>query len=202
MKPKSKIIISLLMITSIFICSQVNVLYAGNDKTVEASVRNEFTDFSLNSLAPTNPREATFDDEVYSMNESIFIDLKPALPLEADINDDNTESDLTSESSLPEQPSVSVNASDKKSPEMKQLQKILKTLLVSPDFTLNEQEDNAGFYVTFILSGNGKITVKDMTAPSKRIEEYVKQRLSVYVANNSNNIYPYTYKVKIRFENS
>lgn len=190
------------MITSIFICSQVNVLYAGNDKTGEASVRNEFTDFSFNSLAPVTPREATFDDQVYSMNEWIFIDLKPALPLEADFNDDNTESDLTSDVSLPDKPSFAVNPSNNKSPEMKQLNKILRKLVVSPDFILTDSEDNGEIFVTFMLSSEGKMIIYEVTAPSKRLEEYVKKTLSDITTIDQDHTDSQKYRVKIRFENS
>lgn len=202
MKPQSKIIISLLMIINICIGSQVNVLKAGNEKTVESAVRNEFTESSFNSLAPTTPREATFDDEVYSINESMFVDLKPTFPLLADFNDDSIESDLSADISSPDQPSNAVNTSDKKSPEMKQLRKIVRKLLISPGFTLTDNEDNSEIFVTFMFSNNGKLIVNEVTAPSKRLEEYVKKTLSDFTTTDLNLTNNQQYRVEIRFRNS
>ncbi|MEI6889920.1 MAG: hypothetical protein ACOYM0_08260 [Bacteroidales bacterium] len=119
MNPQSKAIISLLMITNIFLSGQVNVLFAEGEKTSEAPFRNEFTEFSLASLVPSTPKEATFDDEVYSLNELMLIDLKPSLPLVADFIDDSIESDLTADISSPDQPLFPGNTSANKSQEMK-----------------------------------------------------------------------------------
>ena len=202
MKATIKPVISFLMITGISIFFQANLLYAGNFKRVMSPLKDALAWFSPNSLAPEMPREATFEDEAASIDEKTLINLYPLVPSQADFNDEVLASGLNTNTVIHLKPLPALNADSKKSPETKTLHKILKSLLVAPDFILNDKEDNAEFFVTFMLSSDGKITVKDINAPSKRLEDYVKSKLSAFVVDDPTNIHTQTYKVKICFVNS
>lgn len=202
MKATSRTVFSFLLIAVISILLQANVLYAGNLKRVLAPMKDALALFSPNSLAPEMPREATFEDEVNSIDEQTLINLYPSVPSEADFNDEVLAPDLNTNTYIHSKPLPAINADSKKSPETKTFHKILKSLLVAPDFTLNDKEDNVEFYVTFMLSSDGKITIKDINAPSKRLEDYVKSKLSAFVVDDPANIHTQTYKVKICFVNS
>lgn len=200
MKTTSRSIITVLVITNIFLIIQVNVLFAGNIKKVLAPVKDALALFSSNSLAPQTPREATFDDEVNTIDLQTLINLYPLIPAEADFNEDAAV--ITSEAAAsPKEASVQ-NIPDKKSQDARQLHKILRQALVAPSFQLNEDEEDAVILVTFSISAQGKIVVKSVNAPSKRVEEYVTERLSGYDAVNFSELYNHTYKVKIRIQNS
>lgn len=202
MKATNKPVISLLMITGISIFFQANVLYAGNLKKVIAPLKDALSWISPNSLAPEMPREATFEDETASIDEKTLINLYPMVPAEADFNEDAASPGLTGDFTVVSASSVTKAASERKSPEMKSLQKTVKALLVSPDFILTEKEDKAEFYLTFRLSDDGKIIIKELNAPSKRLEEYVKEKLSSFVYDGPADIQPHTYRIKLRFQNS
>ena len=94
------------------------------------------------------------------------------------------------------------NASEKNSPDMKQLRKIINNVVISPGFTLNDKEDGREVYVTFILTDDGKIIVEKVTAPSQRLEEYVKVKLSGLIVKDVIHLHNQLYKIKIRFDNS
>ena len=202
MKATNKPIITFLVITGITIFLQANVLYAGNLKRMLAPMKDALAFFSLNSLAPEMPREATFEDEVNTIDEQTLINLYPLVPSEADFNDEVLASDKNTNTFIHSKPLPALNADSKKSPETKTLHKVLKSLLVAPDFILTDKEDNVEFYVTFLLSSDGKITIKDINAPSKRLEDYIKDKLSAFVVDDPANIHTQTYKVKICFVNS
>lgn len=85
---------------------------------------------------------------------------------------------------------------------MKQLRKIVRKLLISPGFTLTDNEDNSEIFVTFMFSNNGKLIVNEVTAPSKRLEEYVKKTLSDFTTTDLNLTNNQQYRVEIRFRNS
>ena len=81
---------------------------------------------------------------------------------------------------------------------VKKLNKIVKESIKYPDFTLNKEEFG-DITVTFTLTDEGKITVEKITAPSKRIEEYVKEQLSNVNANGIGHPYGMKYAVKFHF---
>ncbi len=92
--------------------------------------------------------------------------------------------------------------SPEKTTDMKQLNKILRNSVQYPDFTLNDQEAGGEIYVIFMLTYDGKIKILKLTAPSQRLEEYVKEKLSDVTANDLINPDGQRYKVKIRFNNN
>ena len=100
------------------------------------------------------------------------------------------------------QTSLARNTSIEKTPDVKQLTKIINKLVKYPNFTLNDKEEGGEIYVTFMLTNDGKIKIGKVTAPSQRLEEYVKENLSDVIANNVIHSYNQKYKVKIRFENT
>jgi len=200
MKATSRSIITVLVITNIFLIIQVNVLFAGNVKKVLAPVKDALALFSSNSLAPETPREATFDDAVATIDLQTLTNLYPLIPAEADFDEDATVINSNAGASVKVVPAP--NIPNKKSQDGKQLHKILRQALVAPSFQLNEDEEDAVILVTFTISSQGKIVVKSVNAPSKRIEEYVTERLSSYNAENLSDLYNHTYKVKIRIQNS
>jgi hypothetical protein len=56
--------------------------------------------------------------------------------------------------------------------------------------------------VTFSLTDEGKIKVEKVIAPSKRLEDYVKEQLSNVFAKDVLHSYNQQFSVKFRFENS
>jgi hypothetical protein len=93
-------------------------------------------------------------------------------------------------------------ATIKKYSDTKTLHKILKELMVPPGFDLNDKEDNAEILVNFVVTDKGAITVKNISAPSKRLEEYVKERLANYNVGDLALGHAQPYKVKIKFTNN
>jgi hypothetical protein len=63
---------------------QVNVLFAGIEKTLSSPVANASATITLTSLAPTVPVEATFEDAI---NMTDFASLSPTTPTEAQLED-------------------------------------------------------------------------------------------------------------------
>lgn len=86
-----------------------------------------------------------------------------------------------------------------KSSDIAQLNKLMKKLVKYPDFTLNDKEDGGAIYVTFTLADDGKIKVEKVTAPSKRLEKYVKEQLSVVTVNDVIHSDNQRYKVQFCF---
>jgi flagellar basal body-associated protein FliL len=86
-----------------------------------------------------------------------------------------------------------------KSSDIKQLNKLMKKLVKYPDFTLNDKEDGGEIYITFMLANDGQINVEKVTAPSKRLEEYVTKELSVVTANDLIHSNNQRYKVQFHF---
>jgi len=72
---------------------QVNFLFAGNEK-ISAPVAKESAAISIISLAPTTPKEATFDDMPMEMTSPV--ELAPTTPAVADFEDvvDDSANDL------------------------------------------------------------------------------------------------------------
>jgi len=68
---------------------QMNVLFAGIEKTSSAPVANATGTITLTSLAPITPKEATFEDAV-TMNDYAY--LAPTTPTEAQFEDISFES--------------------------------------------------------------------------------------------------------------
>ena len=75
----------------------------------------------------------------------------------------------------------------------------MKKLVKYPDFTLNDKEDGGEIYITFMLANDGQINVEKVTAPSKRLEEYVTKELSVVTANDLIHSNNQRYKVQFHF---
>jgi hypothetical protein len=77
--------------TSIIIAAvlslQLNVLFAGNDET-RSITNNEAVSYSLTTLAPVTPAEASFEDAelTNTFNYGISV-LAPVTPVEADFSD-------------------------------------------------------------------------------------------------------------------
>ena len=88
-----------------------------------------------------------------------------------------------------------------KSQDIKQLNQQITKLVKYPNFTLNDKEDGGEIYVTFMLADDGKITVEKVTAPSKRLEEYVKKELSDKTVNYAVHSDKQRYDVQFRFDN-
>ena len=88
-----------------------------------------------------------------------------------------------------------------KSNEMRKLNTIIVEAVKYPDFTLSKEEFG-NISVTFSLTDKGKIRVEKVIAPSKRLEDYVKEQLSDVNAKDVLHSYNQKYCVKFHFENS
>ena len=87
-----------------------------------------------------------------------------------------------------------------KSNEKQKLNAIIVEAVKYPDFTLSK-EDRGEITVTFSLTDEGMIKVEQVIAPSKRLEDYVKEQLSNVSAKDVLHFYNQQYSVKFRFEN-
>lgn len=90
--------------------------------------------------------------------------------------------------------------STSKSNDMQKLNAVVTQAVKYPNFTLTKEE-RGDIAVTFSLTDEGKIKVVDVIAPSKRIEDYVKEHLSDVSAKDVLHFYNQQYSVKFRFEN-
>ena len=88
-----------------------------------------------------------------------------------------------------------------KSNEKKKLNNIIVEAVKYPSFTLSKEERGA-IAVTFSLTDEGKIKVEKVVAPSKRIEDYVKEQLSDVSAKDVLHSYNQQFSVTFHFENS
>ena len=88
-----------------------------------------------------------------------------------------------------------------KSTDTQKLNTIIKEAVKYPDYSLNKEERGA-ITVTFSLTDEGKIKVEKVVAPSKRLEDYVKEQLSDVFAKDILHTYNQQYSIKFRFENS
>jgi len=88
-----------------------------------------------------------------------------------------------------------------KSREKQKLSTIIVEAVKYPDFVLNKVE-LGDISVTFSLTDEGKIKVEKVIAPSKRLEDYVKEQLSNVFAKDVLHSYNQQFSVKFRFENS
>ena len=84
----------------------------------------------------------------------------------------------------------------------KQLNKIIKESVPIPGYQLTGKEEGADVFVTFMLTDIGQIKVLKVTAPSQRLEEYVKEKLSDVTAKDVIHPLNQQYKVRLRFLDS
>ena len=88
-----------------------------------------------------------------------------------------------------------------KSNEKEKLNTIVTDAVKYPNYTLSNEE-RGEISVTFSLTDEGKIKVEKVVAPSKRLEDYVKEQLSDVFAKDILHTYNQQYSIKFRFENS
>ena len=86
-----------------------------------------------------------------------------------------------------------------KSNEKEKLTAIVTDAVKYPNFTLSKEE-RGEITVTFSLTDEGKIKVEQVVAPSKRIEDYVKEQLSDVNAKDVLHFYNQQFSVKFRFD--
>jgi len=101
---------------------------------------------------------------------------------------------LTSQTSFARKPAPM------KSPDVTQLSKLVTKLVEYPDFSLTSKEEDGETYVTFKLADDGKLKIEKVTAPSQRLEDYIKEKLTNVTAENVIHPSDQLYRVKIRFE--
>ena len=89
-----------------------------------------------------------------------------------------------------------------KANEKQKLNTIIVEAVKYPNFTLNKDEESGDISVTFSLTDEGKIKVEKVIAPSKRLEDYVKEQLTDVFAKDVLHSYNQQYSVKFRFKNS
>ncbi|HTX87395.1 MAG TPA: hypothetical protein VMC08_00270 [Bacteroidales bacterium] len=89
-----------------------------------------------------------------------------------------------------------------KTPDMTELNRTLRETVKSPDFVLNWEEEGAPVWVTFEMTSNGKIDILNIKAPTPRVEQYVRKKLSGIQIANLVNPEGLRYQVKIRFINN
>ena len=92
------------------------------------------------------------------------------------------------------------STSASKSNEKEKLNTVIVKAVKYPDFTLSKEEFGE-ISVTFTLTDEGKIKVENVIAPSKRLEDYVKEQLSNVIAKDMLHFYNQQFCVKFRFEN-
>jgi len=92
------------------------------------------------------------------------------------------------------------SASVFKSIEKEKLNTIIVDAVKYPAFSLSKEE-RGEISVTFSLTDEGMIKVEQVAAPSKRIEDYVKDQLSDVSAKDVLHFYNQKFSVKFRFEN-
>ena len=92
------------------------------------------------------------------------------------------------------------STSEFKSNEKEKFNTIIKEAVKYPDFTLSKEE-RGEISVIFSLTDEGKIKVEQVIAPSKRLEDYVKEQLSDVNAKDVLHFYNQQYSVKFRLEN-
>jgi hypothetical protein len=97
------------------------------------------------------------------------------------------------------QPAYARKPSAEKTPDMKQLTKLVRETVTYPGFKLNATEESATIMVLFKLTDEGKIDVMKVTGPSKRVEDYIKSILSDLPAKGILHPYNQVYSVKLRF---
>ena len=93
------------------------------------------------------------------------------------------------------------DTANKRPNDMKQLHRILNNAVTPPVFVLNDKEDGQKVNVTFMLNDDGKVLVEKVVAPSTRLEEYVKLKLSDLTVKNLIYQHNQEYQIKIRFQN-
>ncbi len=67
-----------------------------------------------------------------------------------------------------------------------------------PDFKLNK-EDRGEVHVTFMLTDEGGVQIESITAPSEKIEQYVKDELSKVIMKDVIHPYNQLYKMTLKF---
>ena len=87
-----------------------------------------------------------------------------------------------------------------KSNEKEKLTAIVTDAVKYPNFTLSKEE-RGEITVTFSLTDEGKIKVEQVVAPSKRLEDYVKEQISDVNAKDVLHFYNQQFSVKFRLEN-
>ncbi len=88
-----------------------------------------------------------------------------------------------------------------KTGDMTVLNRTIRKTIAPPRFTLNDQEEGNAVIVIFELTPAGKIDILKVTAPTKRLDKYVREELSGLTAENLVNPEDLRYQVNIRFYN-
>jgi hypothetical protein len=88
-----------------------------------------------------------------------------------------------------------------KTHDMVQLNRVLKKSIDPPAFALDNREEGANVDVIFSLTHDGRIRILKLTAPSARLERYVRDELSGVTADDLVNPQDLRYQVDIRFFN-
>jgi hypothetical protein len=82
----------------------------------------------------------------------------------------------------------------------RQLVQLINTTVTSPDFLLNNEEIGGAVMVTFTVTPDDRIKIENTMGPSRRLEEYVKKKLSEITATDVIHSHNKRYSVAIRFE--
>ena len=83
-------------------------------------------------------------------------------------------------------------------PSVKPVETQVKEAVKYPDFKM-DKEDHGSVVVTFLLTDDGAIQIEKITAPSEKMENYVREQLSNITLKDVIHPYNQLYKVSLKF---